>query len=199
MSTGGKFFRCFGLILSGQDVVRFLTDMIAYMIAYFGRENLLNDMSAFPQMVRRQVDMAVEEIRLGVVDNFLHPPSRCNGCFLRVPESSPPRLATGEVYLTGIADAFPHLCSLSQHFCSSLFEDFLYPLSANPCELGREYLVPCGLCCSTLAYQLKSFKRQASLGGFKTLSLIRAVVNVFSEPVIFLVDVVHCGIFAKAG
>ncbi|ETN69653.1 putative aspartate--tRNA ligase [Necator americanus] len=76
---------------------------------------------------------------------------------------------------------------------------FLYRLSAKPCKHGREFFVPC---CSTLAYQLKSFKGQASLGGFKTLktlSLLRAVVKVFNEPVIFLVDVVHCGIFPKAG
>ncbi|KAK6762365.1 hypothetical protein RB195_023181 [Necator americanus] len=149
-------------------------------------------------MVRRQVDMAVEEIRIEVVDDFLHPPSRCNGCSLWVPESSHPRLATGEVS-TGIADAFPRLCSFSQHFCSSLFKVFLYRLSAKPCELGREFLVPCGSCCSTLAYQLKSFKRQAPPGGFKTLSLLRAVVKVFDKPVIFLVDVVHCRIFPKAG
>ncbi|ETN77916.1 hypothetical protein NECAME_10700 [Necator americanus] len=76
---------------------------------------------------------------------------------------------------------------------------FLYRLSAKPCELGRDFLVPCGSCWSTLAYQLKSFKRQASLGGFRTLSLLRAVVKLFNEPVMFLVDVVHCGIFAKAG
>ncbi|ETN80551.1 hypothetical protein NECAME_09071 [Necator americanus] len=76
---------------------------------------------------------------------------------------------------------------------------FLYRLSAKPCEHEREFLVPCGSCCSTLAYQLKSFKRQASLGDFRTLSLLRAVVKVFNEPVIFLVDVVHCGIFPKAG
>ncbi|KAK6760547.1 hypothetical protein RB195_021856 [Necator americanus] len=50
-----------------------------------------------------------------------------------------------------------------------------------------------------LAYQLKSFKRQAPPGGFKTLSLLRAVVKVFDKPVIFLVDVVHCRIFPKAG
>ncbi|ETN77336.1 hypothetical protein NECAME_03237 [Necator americanus] len=66
-------------------------------------------------------------------------------------------------------------------------------------ELGREFLVPCGSCCSTLAYQLKSFKRQAFLGGYETVSLLRTVVKVFSESVIFLVDVVHCGIFPKAG
>ncbi|ETN74644.1 hypothetical protein NECAME_03957 [Necator americanus] len=59
---------------------------------------------------------------------------------------------------------------------------FLYRLSAKPCELGREFLVPCGSCCCTLAYQLKSLKRQASLGGFKTLSLLRAVVKVFDKP-----------------
>ncbi|ETN84006.1 hypothetical protein NECAME_07102 [Necator americanus] len=76
---------------------------------------------------------------------------------------------------------------------------FLYRLSAKPCERGREFLVSCDSCCSTLAYQLKSFKRQAPLGGFKTLSLLRAVVKVFNEPVIFLFDVVHCGIFPKAG
>ncbi|ETN68919.1 hypothetical protein NECAME_15542 [Necator americanus] len=74
---------------------------------------------------------------------------------------------------------------------------FLYCLSAKPCELGSEFLVSCGSCCSTLAYQLKIFKGQASLGGFKTLSLLRAVVKVFNKPVIFLV--VHCGIFPKAG
>ncbi|ETN81116.1 hypothetical protein NECAME_08701 [Necator americanus] len=78
------------------------------------------------------------------------------------------------------------------------FSVFLYRLSAKPYELGREFLVPCGSCCFTLAYQLKSFKRKASLGGFKTLSLLRAV-KVFNEPVVFLVDVVHCGIFPKAG
>ncbi|KAK6756345.1 hypothetical protein RB195_014636 [Necator americanus] len=116
-------------------------------------------------MVRRQADMA--EIRVDIVDDFLHPPSQCNGCFLRVPESSHHRLPTGEVPM-GIADVLPRLCSISQHFCSSLFKVFLYRLSAKPCELGREFLVPCGSCCSTLAYQLKSFRRQASLGGFET-------------------------------
>ncbi|KAK6764685.1 hypothetical protein RB195_024856 [Necator americanus] len=40
---------------------------------------------------------------------------------------------------------------------------------------------------STLAYQLKILKRQASFGGFKTLNLLRAVVKVFNEPVVFLV------------
>ncbi|KAK6757014.1 hypothetical protein RB195_015068 [Necator americanus] len=104
----------------------------------------------------------------------------CGDCSLRVPESSHPCIATGEVSM-GIADAF------------------LYRLSAKPCELGREFLIPCGSCCSALAYQLKSFKRQAPLGGFKTLSLLRAVVKVFNEPIIFLVDIVHCRIFPKAG
>ncbi|ETN69560.1 hypothetical protein NECAME_15234 [Necator americanus] len=79
------------------------------------------------------------------------------------------------------------------------YEVFLYRLSAKLCELGREFLVPCGSCCSTLAYQLKSFKRQAPLCGFKTLSLLCAVLKVFNKPVIFLVDVVNCGIFPKAG
>ncbi|ETN81585.1 hypothetical protein NECAME_17871, partial [Necator americanus] len=69
---------------------------------------------------------------------------------------------------------------------------FLYHLSAKPCELGREFLVLCGSCCSTLAFQLKSFKGQVSLGGFETLSLLRAVTKMFNEPVVFLVDVVHC-------
>ncbi|ETN81955.1 hypothetical protein NECAME_17825, partial [Necator americanus] len=60
---------------------------------------------------------------------------------------------------------------------------FLYRLSAKPCERGREFLASCDSCCSTLAYQLKSFKRQAPLGGFKTLSLLRAVVKAFHKPV----------------
>ncbi|KAK6736017.1 hypothetical protein RB195_018976 [Necator americanus] len=40
-------------------------------MSYFGRKNLCNDMSVFPQMVRRQVDMVVERIRVEVVDDFL--------------------------------------------------------------------------------------------------------------------------------
>ncbi|KAK6745823.1 hypothetical protein RB195_012128 [Necator americanus] len=127
------------------------------------------------------------KIRVKVVDDFLHPRSRCNGCFLWVPESSYPRPATGEVS-TGIADAFSRLCIFSQHFCSSLYKVFLHRLSAKLREHGREFLVPCGSCCSTLAYQLKTFKRQASLGGFRTLSLLREVVKVINEPVI---DAVH--------
>ncbi|KAK6739211.1 hypothetical protein RB195_020960 [Necator americanus] len=67
-------------------------------------------------MVRRQVDMAVEKIRIEVVDDFLHLPSRCNGGSLRVPEIRHPCLAAGEVS-TSIADAFRRLCSFSQHFC----------------------------------------------------------------------------------
>ncbi|KAK6743506.1 hypothetical protein RB195_010647 [Necator americanus] len=174
--------------------VRFLTDMIACRISDGRTSGMTCPSSPDGEEAR---DMAVEEIRVEVVDDFLHPPSRCNGCSLWVPESSHPRLAPGEVS-TGIADAFPRLCSFSQHFCSSLLRSSLSPLG-KAFELGREFLVPCGSCCSTLAYQLKSFKRQASPGGFKTLSLLRAVVKVFDKPVIFLVDVVHCRIFPKAG
>ncbi|KAK6764108.1 hypothetical protein RB195_024436 [Necator americanus] len=164
-------------------------------MSYFGGKNLWNDMSVFPRMMGKQVDMAVEEITVEVVDISLHSLSRCNGCSLRVPKSSHPCLATGEVS-KGIAEASSRLCSFSQHFCSSLFMVFLYRLPAKLCELEREFLVPCGLCCSMLVYQFKGLRDRRL---FKTLSRLRAVVKVFNEPVIFLVDVVHCGIFPKTG
>ncbi|KAK6762898.1 hypothetical protein RB195_023558 [Necator americanus] len=66
MSTGGRLFRCSGLILSRPGAVH-------DSISYFGRENLWNDLSVFPQMVRRQVDMAVEEIRVEVSMQWLFP------------------------------------------------------------------------------------------------------------------------------
>ncbi|KAK6749473.1 hypothetical protein RB195_001840 [Necator americanus] len=135
MSTGERFSSYSGLILTGFRTTSYRHDSMSY----FGRENLWNDMSVFPQMVRRQVDMVVEEIGVELVDDVLHSPSRCNGCSLQVPESSHSRLATGEVS-TGIADAFSRLCSFSQHFCSSLFKVFLYRLSAKLCEPGREFV-----------------------------------------------------------
>ncbi|KAK6744042.1 hypothetical protein RB195_011002 [Necator americanus] len=136
-------------------------------------------------MVRRQVDMAVEENSVEVVDDFLHSLSRCNGSSLRDSESNHLRLAISEVSMD-IVDAFSRLCSFSQHFCSSLFKVFFI---ASLQRLANKD----GL--SMLAYQLKSFEKQASFGGFKTLSLPRVVLKVFNEPVVFLVNVVHCGIF----
>ncbi|ETN76203.1 hypothetical protein NECAME_11845 [Necator americanus] len=62
---------------------------------------------------------------------------------------------------------------------------------------------PCQKSCPT-QLDVKTFitsisnKRQLAKG-FETLSPLRAVVKVFNEPVIFLVDVVHCGIFPKTG
>ena len=73
VSTDGRFCKRSGYILSGRVLYDFLP---TYSMSHFGRENLRNDMSIFPQMVRRQVNMAVEEIRVEVVDDFLHSPSR---------------------------------------------------------------------------------------------------------------------------
>ncbi|ETN72409.1 hypothetical protein NECAME_13877 [Necator americanus] len=65
---------------------------------------------------------------------------------------------------------------------------FLYRISAKIFDLGREFLVACCLCCSTLTYQLKNFERQPL-----------SCSSLFNELVVFLVDVFHCGIFTKAG
>ncbi|KAK6733495.1 hypothetical protein RB195_017319 [Necator americanus] len=149
-------------------------------------------------MARRQVDMAVEEIRVEVVDDFLHPPSRCNCCSLRVPESSHPLLATGEVS-TGIADAFPAFAaSASTSALLSLRSSFIASLQSFASTDVSSWF-PAARAAPRWRISLRIFQRQASLGGFRTLSLLRAVVKVFDVPVTFLVDVVHCGIFPKAG
>ncbi|ETN84774.1 hypothetical protein NECAME_17012 [Necator americanus] len=95
-----------------------------------------------------------------------------------------------------ISDHASHIGRPTLCYCDT-YNVLICRLSAEPCEVGREFLVPCGSCCSTLEYQLESFKRQAFLDGFKTLSILRAVVKVFNEPVIFFVDVFHCEIFQK--
>ncbi|KAK6764927.1 hypothetical protein RB195_025024 [Necator americanus] len=56
----------------GPGAERFLTDMIACRISD-GRTSII------PKMVRRQVDMAVEEITTELVDHLIRSPSRCNG------------------------------------------------------------------------------------------------------------------------
>ncbi|VDP43602.1 unnamed protein product [Heligmosomoides polygyrus] len=49
-----------------------------------------------------------------------------------------------------------------------------------------------------MAYQLESFRRQASLGGLQALGSLSTIAEMVHEVVVFLVDVVHNGIFPKA-
>ncbi|KAK6753799.1 hypothetical protein RB195_013028 [Necator americanus] len=80
-----------------------------------------------------------------------------------VPESSHPRLATGEVS-TGIADAFPARAQPAL----PLFKVFLYRLWQS-LELGREFW-SLRLCCSR-GVSAQEFQETGASGGFKTLSL----------------------------
>ncbi|KAK6748728.1 hypothetical protein RB195_001381 [Necator americanus] len=144
-------------------------------------------------MVRRQVDMAVEEIRVEVVDGFLYSPSRCNGYSLRVPESSHPRLATGEVS-TGIADASPRLCCFSQlHHSPLLFlrSSFIASLQSLA-SLDVSSWFPADRAAPRWRISSRVSRGRRLLVVLKLKnSLLRAVVKVFNEPVIFLVDVAH--------
>ncbi|KAK6733511.1 hypothetical protein RB195_017331 [Necator americanus] len=110
-------------------------------MSYFGRKNLWNEMSVYRLMVKRQVDMALEEIRVEVADDFTI------------------RLLDAMVVPFEFRDERESL---------NTFTTARRRLRV----FGREFLVPCESCCSALAYQLKSFKRQAPLGGFKTLTNI---------------------------
>uniref|UniRef100_A0A183FX85 ABC transporter domain-containing protein n=1 Tax=Heligmosomoides polygyrus TaxID=6339 RepID=A0A183FX85_HELPZ len=48
------------------------------------------------------------------------------------------------------------------------------------------------------AANLESFRRQASLGGLQALGSLSTIVEMVHEAIVFLVDVVHDGIFPKA-
>ncbi|EYC29624.1 hypothetical protein Y032_0006g3079 [Ancylostoma ceylanicum] len=103
----------------------------------FERENRRDDISILPDMVWRELDMAVEEIRVEVVDDLLHYPSRWGDRSIWAPEGCHLGLTVGEVS-AGVADASPCLCGFCQHCCSSLLKVFFYRFFAPSCELGCE-------------------------------------------------------------
>ncbi|PIO75591.1 protein tyrosine kinase [Teladorsagia circumcincta] len=65
-------------------------------------------------------------------------------------------------------------------------------------KLGRELVIACSSCGSTLAHQFESFRRHTSLSGFQTLCLPATIVKMFNEPKVLLVDVVDNGILPQA-
>ena len=109
MRTGGRFFRYSGLILSRRGVVRFFIDIMACRISE-GRT----------AGTTYSVDVAVEEIGVEVMDDFLHRLSGSSDCSVRASEADHLVIVIGEGS-SGVADALPHLCRFCQYFCSSLF------------------------------------------------------------------------------
>ncbi|VDP40208.1 unnamed protein product [Heligmosomoides polygyrus] len=90
-----------------------------------GRENRGNDVSILRKMAWGQVDVAIEEIGVEVVDDLLRGPSgKGDGS-----ESGHLGLEVGEVP-AGIADAQTCLCCFSQHFRPFLLKILLYRRSA---------------------------------------------------------------------
>ncbi|VDP21942.1 unnamed protein product [Heligmosomoides polygyrus] len=117
MSVGGRFFRCSGVILSGPSAVRFFIDE---MESDLRRENRGNDVSILRKMAWEQVDVAIEEIGVEILDDLLHgPPGRGDG-FVGTSESGHLGLEVGEDP-AGIADTERCLFNFGQHFRPSPF------------------------------------------------------------------------------
>ncbi|XGW10426.1 hypothetical protein V3C99_012149, partial [Haemonchus contortus] len=120
--TGGRLFRCSALILSGPGAVPFLIDVMACRISEGRTEGT-------PKMAGRHVDVAVEEIRVEVVDDLLHCPSGCSNCSVRTTKGSHLSLVIGEIP-PGFANALSGLGGFVHNCCSSLSQIFLYRFSA---------------------------------------------------------------------
>ena len=89
-------------------------------MSYFGRENSWNDIFVLLDLIWRRVDVAVKEIGVEVVDDFLHRLSRSTDCSVWASEADHLVFVIGEGS-SGVADALPNLCRFYQYFCSSLF------------------------------------------------------------------------------
>ncbi|VDO38288.1 unnamed protein product [Haemonchus placei] len=113
-----------------------------------------------PQILGRQVGVAVGKIRVEVVDDFPHCPRRCSGCFERKTKESQLGLVIGETP-SGFAKAPAGLADFIYNCCKSHFRKFHY-FSALLRKFERFLMIVCSQCDPTLACQLKSFRKGSS-------------------------------------